>query len=79
MSSPPYTQMHPKVNPELGKAIEAFAKSNDLTVNRAATHLLSLGLKTMNNLYGGSIMCYLTNARIPETTENISLTEEEIH
>lgn len=78
MTSTPYAQMHPKVSRELGTAIEAFAKANDLTLNRASMHLLTLGLKTMNHVYGGSMLCYLNNTTV-HVPEHISPLPEEIH
>ncbi len=65
-----YTQLHLKVNPVLGEAVKEFATRNDVTLNRATVHLLTLGLKEMQKQHGGSIMHYLNN---------ISLAEEEIH
>ena len=68
MNAPPaqkaehrYVQIHPKVNPELGKALEQFAKNNGLTMNRAAVHVLTLGLNEMERQYGGSISRYITS------------------
>lgn len=68
--SAPYVQIHPKVNPELGKALQTFAQSNGLTLNKAVVHVLSLGLKEMNNQFGGSLLHYINN---------ISLKDQEIH
>lgn len=66
----PYVQIHPKVNPILGTAIEGFAKKNGLSLNRACVHLLTLGMKEMEKQHGGSMLHYLNN---------ISLTDQEIH
>jgi hypothetical protein len=65
-----YVQIHPKVHPVLGSAIEEFAKRNDLSLNRAVVHLLTLGMKEMERQHGGSILHYLNN---------ISLNDQEIH
>lgn len=65
-----YTPLHLKVNPTLGAAVKSFAISNDVTLNRAAIHLLTLGLNEMKRQHGGSIMHYLNN---------ISLKDQEIH
>jgi hypothetical protein len=65
-----YTQLHLKVNPVLGEAVKEFAASNDVTLNRAAVHLITLGLKEMQKQHGGSVMHYLNN---------ISLKDQEVH
>lgn len=70
MANVKYTALHPKVNPVLGEAVKEFATSNDLTLNRAVIHLLTLGLKEMQRQHGGSVMHYLNN---------ISLKDQEIH
>lgn len=70
MTGPKYTPLHLKVNPVLGAAVKDFALKNDVTLNRAAIHLLTLGLHEMQKQHGGSVMHYLNN---------ISLKDQEIH
>lgn len=65
-----HVQIHPKVNPELGKALEAFAKANGVSLNQATKHVLALGLKQMTTQFSGSLSNYIAN---------ISLTDQEIH
>jgi len=68
--SAPYVQIHPKVNPELGKALQTFAQNNGLTLNKAVVHVLTLGLNEMSAQFGGSLSSYISN---------ISLKDQEIH
>lgn len=67
-----YVQIHPKVDPVLGAALEEFAKKNGLSLNRATVHVLTLGIREMERQHHGSLSHYLNNT-------NISLTDQEIH
>jgi hypothetical protein len=56
--TPPPTTI--RLNQTLDQAVRTFAMRNDITINRAMMHLLTLGLHEMERQYEGSIMRYVT-------------------